>query len=48
MKFDENSGLVKTWVRLVENGQYSKKQVPNIGNLRETVYKILEKGKTDE
>ena len=48
MKFDENSGLVKTWVRLVESGQYSKEQVPNIGNLREAVYKILEKGETEE
>lgn len=48
MKFDENSGLVKTWVRLVESKQYSKDQVPNIGNLREVVYKILEKGGTDK
>ena len=48
MKFDENSGLVKTWVRLVESRQYSKEQVPNIGNLREIVYKILEKGETEE
>lgn len=49
MKFDENSGLVKTWVRLVESGQYSKEQVPkNIGNLREVVYKILEKGGSDK
>ena len=48
MKFDENSGLVKTWVRLVESGQYSKEQVPNIGNLREVAYKILEKGGSDK
>ncbi len=48
MNFNENSGLVKTWVRLVESGQYSKEQVPNIGNLREVVYKILEKGGTEE
>ena len=26
MKFDENSGLVKTWVRLVESKHYSKEQ----------------------
>ena len=48
MKFDENSGLVKTWVRLVESKHYSKEQVPNIGNLREVVYKILEKGEVDK
>lgn len=44
MVFNEESGLVKTWVRLVEGKQYSKEQVPNIGNLREVVYKVLEKG----
>lgn len=48
MIFNENSGLVKTWVRLVESEQYSKDQVPNIGNLREVVYIILEKGGTDK
>lgn len=48
MKFDENSGLVKTWVRLVESKHYSKEQVPNIGNLRGVVYKILEKGEFDK
>lgn len=48
MKFNENSGLVKTWIRLVESEQYSKDQVPNIGNLREVVYKILKKGGTEE
>lgn len=44
MVFNEESGLVKTWVRLVEGKQYSKEQVPNIGNLREIVYKVLEEG----
>lgn len=44
MVFNEESGLVKTWVRLVKGKQYSKEQVPNIGNLREVVYKVLEKG----
>ena len=44
MEFKEESGLVQTWVRLVEGKQYSKEQVPNIGNLREVVYRILAKG----
>lgn len=48
MIFNENSGLVKTWIRLIQGKQYSKEQVPDIGNLREIVYKSLEKmgGKT--
>ena len=45
MIFDENSGLVLTWVRLVKSSQYEKDQVPNIGNLREVVYKVLDSNK---
>lgn len=37
--FNENSELVKTWVRLVQSGQY--KEVPEIGNLKEIVYDSL-------
>ncbi len=40
--FSENSVIVKTWVQLVRNGTYPKKSVPNISNLQEVVYKILE------
>lgn len=39
--FDENSELVKTWVRLIESGQHNKDDIPGIGNLREIVSKIL-------
>lgn len=45
MIFNENSGLVLTWVRLVKSGQYKKEQVPNIGNLREVVCKVLDLNK---
>lgn len=40
--FNENSVIVKTWVKLVRNGTYPKESVPNISNLQEVVYKILE------
>lgn len=41
--FNEGSGLVQTWVRLIKGGTYTKEQVPNIGNLREVVYAILDR-----
>lgn len=43
--FNENSGLVKIWVRLLteKNNKYSISDVPNIDNLFEIVYKVLEK-----
>lgn len=40
--FNENSIIVKTWVDLVQNGTYNKESVPNISNLQEIVFKILE------
>ena len=36
--FNENSGLVKIWLRLIQSGQHSFDEVPNISNLREVVY----------
>ena len=36
--FNENSGLVKIWVRLIQNGERTFEEVPNISNLREIVY----------
>lgn len=44
MEFNVNSEIVKVWVRLIRGGQYTKEDVPSIGNLREVVYGILEKG----
>lgn len=40
--FNESSVIVKTWVELVRNGTYKKENVPNISNLQEIVFKVLE------
>jgi len=40
--FNKDSQLVKTWVRLVKEGVYTKEQVPRLGNLQEVVWSILE------
>jgi hypothetical protein len=42
MIFNEDSPVVKAWVRQVKNGTYRREDVPNIGNLREVVYAILD------
>lgn len=39
--FNEESIVVKTWVKLISNGTYTRQQVPNISNLRETVFGVL-------
>ena len=39
---DENSGLVKVWVNLVQCGPYTAEQVPALGNLREAVRMSIE------
>lgn len=43
--FNENSGLVKIWIRLLndKNSQYTTENIPNISNLREVILKELEK-----
>ena len=43
--FDEDSQLVKTWVRLVGDGVYTREQIPNLSNLRDVVGKILDRAK---
>lgn len=40
--FNENSGLVKTWVDLIRRGQYTIYDVPNLSNLRAVVSSIIE------
>lgn len=40
--FDKDSGLVKIWVDNVEKDFYTREQVPNLLNLREAVYSILD------
>ena len=42
--FDENSGLVKTWVNLIENGVYTIDDVPDLSNLKEVVASVLKGG----
>lgn len=42
MTFTKDSGLVKVWVRLVQNGTYTREDVPNMYNLREVVYEVLD------
>lgn len=43
MVFTEESTIVKTWVRLVNNGEYTRDKIPNLGNLRVVVIGILDK-----
>lgn len=42
--FNENSQIVKVWVRLIKsnNGYYTRDMVPDLGNLREVVFQILD------
>lgn len=40
--FNENSVIVKTWVSLVIAGTYTRDQVPNLSNLKEVVYTVLD------
>lgn len=42
--FNENSGLVLTWVRLIHNNIYTLEQVPNLSNLKEMVTTVINKG----
>ena len=39
--FNENSGLVQVWLRLIKNYNYTINQVPYISNLRAVIEKIL-------
>ena len=41
--FNKDSGLVQVWVRLLkeENSGYTIEDVPEISNLREVVYSLL-------
>ena len=41
MTFDKNSGLVIVWVNMVQNGTYTRDQVPKMFNLRDVVAGVL-------
>ena len=43
MQFTEDSAIVKTWVRLVSGGEYTREQVPKLGNLQDVVISVLDK-----
>lgn len=40
--FTTESALVKIWARNIQNGNYKKEQVPNLSNLRECVFELLD------
>jgi hypothetical protein len=42
MTFTENSTIVKIWVSLVLAGTYTREQVPNIFNLQEVIWGVLD------
>ena len=46
--FDEYSQLTKTWVRIVKSGTYGREDVPNLSNLREVVWSVLDKAEKGE
>lgn len=39
--FTTSSALVQLWARYIKEGKYTKEQVPNLSNLRECVYAVL-------
>lgn len=41
--FNENSGLVQVWFRLLQRGAKTIEEVPAISNLREVVEALLNK-----
>lgn len=43
MIFTKDSGLVKTFVFLIDKKLRKREDVPDISNLRETVYAVLDK-----
>lgn len=43
MTFTKDSALVKIWARNVKpNGKYERDDVPNLSNLREVVFELLD------
>lgn len=39
--FNENSGLVIVWVRLIRDGKRTVEEVPNLSNLKTVVGQVL-------
>lgn len=42
MTFSKESGLVKLWVKMVQDGTYTRDQVPKMFNLQEVVADVLD------
>ena len=42
MIFNKESGLVKLWVKMVQDGTYTRDQVPKMFNLQEVVADVLD------
>lgn len=40
--FTEESAIVQLWVRHIKEGKYTREQVPNLLNLREMVFAVLD------
>lgn len=40
--FTTQSAIVQLWTRYVKNGTYTREQVPDLSNLRECVYQLLD------
>lgn len=45
--FNENSGLAKIWIRLIQSGTYTLENIPNLSNLRDIVNLIIKKENID-
>lgn len=43
MRFNEESAIVKIWVRRIIEGENTREQIPKLGNLTEVVTGILDK-----
>jgi hypothetical protein len=41
MIFNENSGLVRIWVRHIQSGQSTMDDVPDLANLRDVVAGLI-------
>lgn len=42
MTFNKESGLVKLWVKMVQDGTYTRDQVPKMFNLQEVVADVMD------
>lgn len=42
MTFNKESGLVKLWVKMVQDGTYTRDRVPKMFNLQEVVADVLD------